>query len=168
MLNSKVISIVGGLPVSSNAKIILLKFVDKQLEKKSVFPSYETIGSWINRGRSTVGSCLLELERSGLIIRIRRGKKRTNVYRICSDLWSFICKNVPFKYWFKSSTKKVTNFVKEKVKKVFDPETEDVGVVNVFSHASPPPPTKTKCSLLSLKDAIDMLENNYEEAIKPI
>ena len=63
--------------------LVLLALADSANDDGECWPGVDTIGSKTRMSRATVFRRLDALEEGGLIERLRRGKRQTNVYRVC-------------------------------------------------------------------------------------
>ena len=127
--------------MSGNCNTILCAIIDMKDKGQKAQPSTRSLANLIGGSVRTVIRCIDTLVRSGYLIKVRRGCKLTNLYKISLRLWKRLFVGLKHTY----------EIVKEVVKEA-------------------PRPTfpLTMVSKLGIMEAIQMLEDNYEEAIKPI
>lgn len=147
---------VSKLPLDPCSKIILMDMISMKLNGGIVQPARKTMAGWIDRSDRTVERCLDKLVEGEYITKIRRGKKLTNLYSIGKSLWLRILAglNTVHEKWSK---------FKEKVW----PSTQQTGYVQPY-HPPAPKGERTVVSTMEHSEALDFLENHYEEAIKPV
>ncbi len=127
--------------MNGNCNTILCAIIDMKDKGQKAQPSVKSLANLIGGSVRTVIRCIDTLVRSGYLVKVRRGCRLTNLYKISLRLWKRLFVGL----------KRTYELVKEVVKET-------------------PRPTfpLTMVSKLGIMEAIDMLENNYEEAIKPI
>lgn len=74
-------------PLEPTEKVILEGIASIRFRGRVAQPGVKELARWINRSTRTVFRVLAELEKNGLVKRIRRGKKLTNVYYLAMKLW---------------------------------------------------------------------------------
>jgi len=131
--------------MNGNCNTILCAFIEMKVKGQMAQPSVKSLANLIGGSTRTVIRCLDILELSGLIEKTRRGCGSNNIYRISLELWKRL----------------YVGLKKEPVEK------EEPIVSYEIHHAPRPKGYRMKCSSLGFLEAIEMLENNYEEAIKP-
>lgn len=131
--------------MNGNCNTILCAFIEMNMNGKKAQPSVEYLASLIGGSVRTVIRCLDTLQLSGLIEKKRRGCGWTNIYKIGLRLWKRLF--VGLKKTYEVVEKAIKEVVKETPRPTFP---------------------LTMVSKLGIMEAIQMLEDNYEEATKPI
>lgn len=67
--------------------LILEAIVSIRMRGKRAQPGWKEMSTWIHRSTRTVARAIGVLEGKGLMRRIRRGKRLTNIYFIAGRLW---------------------------------------------------------------------------------
>jgi len=142
--------------MNGNCNTILCAFIEMNLSGGLAQPSVKYLAGLIGGSVRSVIRCLDTLELSGLIIKQRRGCGWTNIYKIGLQLWKRVYVGV----------KKVV----ERVAEIFDPETWEPPAPTPIVWPDPPPRRtyKTKIDDKPILERIQMMEEDYEEATKPI
>lgn len=127
--------------MSGNCNTILCAIIDMKDKGQKAQPSTRSLANLIGGSVRTVIRSIDTLVRSGYLVKVRRGCKLTNLYKISLRLWKRLFVGL----------KKTYETVKEVVKET-------------------PRPTfpLIKASGVGIMEAIQMLEDDYEEATKPI
>jgi len=89
-LVTEVSLLLSSLPLRANATVILLNIAQLRLRGRRVCMGHRTMTGWLRRTRYTVMRALTLLEEKDYIIRVRRGKKLTNLYFISRRIWAWI------------------------------------------------------------------------------
>lgn len=89
-LVTEVSLLLSALPLRANATVILLNIAQLRLRGRRVCMGHRTMTGWLRRTRYTVMRALTLLEEKDYIIRVRRGKKLTNLYFISRRIWAWI------------------------------------------------------------------------------
>ncbi len=127
---------------------ILCAIIDMKDKGQKAQPSTRSLANLIGGSVRTVIRSIDTLVRSGYLVKVRRGCRLTNMYKISLRLWKRLFVGLKKVY---GAVEKVVEEAKSVIKEV-------------------PRPTfpLTTVSKLGIMEAIQMLEDNYEEAIKPI
>lgn len=138
--------------MNGNCNTILRAFIEMNMNGKKAQPSVKYLASLIGGSVRTVIRCLDTLQLSGLIEKKRRGCGWTNIYKISLRLWKRLFVGLKKAY---GAVEKIVEEVQEVIKEV----VKEV-----------PRPTfpLIKASGVGIMEAIQMLEDDYEEATKPI
>ncbi len=78
------------LPLRANPTVILLNIAQLRLRGRRVHMGHRTMTGWLMRTRFTVIRTLALLEEKDYIIRVRRGKKLTNLYFLSKRIWAWL------------------------------------------------------------------------------
>lgn len=148
---------VSKLPLDLNAKYLLVGLISIKLKGNVACPGVKTMATWLGKSVRTVERSMQQLIEGEYITKIRRGKKLTNMYSIGKSLWLRILAGMDKVH------EKWTKF-KEKV---WPSKEQPRGYVQPY-HPPAPKPERTVVSTMEHSAALDFLETNYEEAIKPI
>ena len=103
--------------MSAYCNTILGSFVDMKMKGQKAQPSIKKMANLIGGSTRTVIRSLDTLERNNLIVRVRRGCRLTNVYKITTRLWKRLFVGL----------KKIYQAFWEEVEE-YDPETTDPGI----------------------------------------
>lgn len=74
-------------PLEPTEKIVLEGIASIRFKHKRAQPGWKEMGVWIHRSTRTVARVISSLEAQGMLRRVRRGKKLTNIYFIAARLW---------------------------------------------------------------------------------
>lgn len=89
-LVTEVSLLLSSLPLRAGPTVILLNIAQLRLRGRRVCMGHRTMTGWLRRTRWTVIRALAVLEDKDYIIRVRRGKKLTNLYFISRRIWAWI------------------------------------------------------------------------------
>ena len=89
-LVTEVSLLLSSLPLRADATVILLNVAQLRLRGRRVCMGHRTMTGWLRRTRYTVIRALAVLETKDYIIRVRRGKKLTNLYFLSKRIWAWL------------------------------------------------------------------------------
>ena len=89
-LVTEVSLLLSSLPLRADATVILLNIAQLRLRGRRVCMGHRTMTGWLRRTRYTVIRALAVLETKDYIIRVRRGKKLTNLYFLSKRIWAWL------------------------------------------------------------------------------
>ena len=89
-LVTEVSLLLSSLPLRADATVILLNIAQLRLRGRRVCMGHRTMTGWLRRTRYTVIRALAVLEAKDYIIRVRRGKKLTNLYFLSKRIWAWL------------------------------------------------------------------------------
>lgn len=89
-LVTEVSLLLSSLPLRANPTVILLNIAQLRLRGRHVRMGHRTMTGWLRRTRYTVIRALAVLEEKDYIIRVRRGKKLTNLYFLSKRIWAWL------------------------------------------------------------------------------
>ncbi len=89
-LVTEVSLLLSSLPLRGDPTLILLNIAQLRLRGRRVCMGHRTMTGWLRRTRYTVIRALAVLEAKDYIIRVRRGKKLTNLYFLSRRIWAWL------------------------------------------------------------------------------
>ena len=89
-LVTEVSLLLSSLPLRGDPTLILLNIAQLRLRGRRVCMGHRTMTGWLRRTRYTVIRALAVLETKDYIIRVRRGKKLTNLYFLSKRIWAWL------------------------------------------------------------------------------
>jgi len=89
-LVTEVSLLLSSLPLRAGPTVILLNIAQLRLRGRRVCMGHRTMTGWLRRTRWTVIRALAVLEDKDYIIRVRRGKKLTNLSFTSRRIWAWI------------------------------------------------------------------------------
>ena len=89
-LVTEVSLLLSSLPLRADATVILLNVAQLRLRGRRVCMGHRTMTGWLRRTRYTVIRALAVLETKDYIIRVRQGKKLTNLYFLSKRIWAWL------------------------------------------------------------------------------
>lgn len=89
-LVTEVSLLLSSLPLRGDPTLILLNIAQLRLRGRRVCMGHRTMTGWLRRTRYTVIRALAVLEAKDYIIRVRRGKKLTNLYFLSKRIWAWL------------------------------------------------------------------------------